>query len=180
MSILSASQWTAQNRAVLCVGKIGPNGSRGSDGTPGPNGPTGATGPTGPSGPTGPTGLQGVVGSTGATGPTGPVSFPLTFLNAQTGGGYQEYTLTTDNVNGLILINNNSAENSPEIVLNVSGASTGSWWMIKASLRYQVTIAWKISVSDTVRILGTLPVATETNPTNLIYVYWDGTTLNLY
>ena len=180
MSILSASQWTAQNRTVLCVGKTGPNGSIGSDGTPGPNGPTGATGPTGPSGPTGPTGLQGVVGSTGATGPTGPVSFPLTFIDAQTDGGYKEYILTPANVNGLILIKNNSPENSPEVVLIVSAAPVGSWWMIKASLMYQVTVKWSVSVSDTARILGTLPTATYANPTNLIYVYWDGTTLNLY
>ena len=176
MSVLSASQWTSRNQTVLCVGNRGPSGDSGNQGSSGPSGPTGATGPTGPSGATGPTGLQGVMGGTGATGPTGPVSFPLAFLDGiGDGGGFQTYYLTNSNKGGLILISNAIIPSTAIIAMTISGASAGSWWMVKPSLTYPISI-WLNSSSNIVR----LPAATPSAPTNLLSLYWDGTNLNLY
>ncbi len=76
MSFLSASQYTAQARSIVCgatgpVGPVGPQGFTGTTGSTGAQGPTGNDGPQGNTGDTGPQGNTGATGETGATGPQG-------------------------------------------------------------------------------------------------------------
>jgi hypothetical protein len=115
------------------------------------------------------------MGGTGATGPTGPVSFPLTFIDGQDNGGVILYYLTNSNRGGLILISNTGSRYFSQISMTISGASAGSWWMVKPSLSYATSILLN-SESNIV----TLPIATPLTPTNLLSLYWDGTNLNLY
>jgi hypothetical protein len=69
MPFLSASEYTAQSRTIVC-GLTGPTGP--NNGVPGATGSTGPQGPSGSPGSQGNTGSTGSTGSTGATGPQGP------------------------------------------------------------------------------------------------------------
>ena len=114
MPFLSASEYTAQARSIVCgatgpTGPTGPTGMTGatgekgdpgipgSAGAPGSTGATGATGATGPTGMTGATGEKGdpgipgsagAPGSTGATGPTGTIINNIQNVNTSTGPIY--------------------------------------------------------------------------------------------
>ena len=86
--MMSASDWTSQNKILACVGPTGPAGPSGPTGLSGPTGPSGATGPSGPTGPQGPTGPSGPgVSPTYAYG-TGTPNLSLT-------GSYQKVNITT-------------------------------------------------------------------------------------
>ena len=84
MPFLSASEYTAQSRQIVCgatgkkgdTGETGPMGMTGPLGLTGPLGPTGLTGNSGPTGPIGHTGGTGITGFTGPLGPTGTSGVP--------------------------------------------------------------------------------------------------------
>jgi hypothetical protein len=81
MSFLSASEYTARARSIVCgdtgpVGPVGPQGFTGTTGSSGPTGDQGPTGNTGDTGPQGPTGNDGPQGPTGLAGETGPQGIP--------------------------------------------------------------------------------------------------------
>jgi hypothetical protein len=91
-------------------------GATGDTGPTGPTGPTGATGDTGPQGevgPTGPTGASGPTGPTGADstveGPIGPTGADGAYLSGVQSVGATTYTITSSDVNKLIIFTSSSA-----------------------------------------------------------------------
>jgi hypothetical protein len=177
MALLSSSQWLTQNLKVACVGTSGPVGPDGTNGNTGIGGVQGISGPTGPTGPTGPsTLLYGATGATGPTGPTGPyLPMPYTYLNPNLSGGYQTIMLTPNNVNQLFLVTESTINTGINFLLSGT-ISTGSWWMLKNAATKIVRVILNGS-----KFID-LPIAsTQTNGcSNLMYLYWDGTGLNLY
>ena len=93
MPFLSASEYTAQSRQIVCgatgkkgdTGLTGPMGETGPLGMTGPLGPTGLTGITGMTGTIGHTGITGMTGFTGPLGPTGTSGVPVGAVTAYAG-----------------------------------------------------------------------------------------------
>ena len=115
--MLSASQWTASNLTVGCLGKVGPIGN------PGPqiSGPQGPSGPSGLDGLAGPRGSQGAAGAGGANGPAGPVGSAFF--------GISKLSLTTSTTNYLfgvtgsykiVIITSSEYNGTPNLVISPS------------------------------------------------------------
>jgi hypothetical protein len=112
--MLSASQWTASNLTVGCLGKVGPIGN------PGPqiSGPQGPSGPSGFNGDGGPQGSQGPVGDTGRGGPSGPagseffriIKMSLTSLPTN-------YTFNSNSTYNILIITSSATDGSSKLIL---------------------------------------------------------------
>jgi len=177
------------------TGPTGPTGDQGTQGIPGPTGPTGAEGPQGPAGaqgiqgvqgdtgPTGPTGDAGAAGSAGPTGPTGASGDPFgggTFTGTVTLKGVKETQFDHGVVNGpnwqpdassgTIHIATFGANITLNTVTNITTGSNVRFIIKQDSTGTRtLTSGWKFQA-------GNKTLSTAATSTDIIAVYYDGTT----
>lgn len=148
----------------------GPAGNDGATGATGPQGPIGLTGATGPTGPTGATGSQGPQGiqgpagndgATGATGPQGPIG--LTGATGPIGATGPQGPAGTNGANGVGVPTGGT---TGQVLAKVDGTNYNTQWVTPTggSGATLELMANKVGGSS-----ETLPVATSTTPTTIVF-----------
>ena len=143
-------------------GATGPMGPQGPQGLTGANGLDGATGPMGPQGPQGLTGPQGPAGANGldgATGPAGPqgiqgIQGPVGPVGSAGTNGTNGVGVPTGGTAGQVLAKVNGTDYNTQWVTPSAGGSGASVQLF----------ANKVGGSS-----ETLPVATSTSPTTIVF-----------
>ena len=113
--MLSASQWTASNLTVGCLGVSGPIGNVG----PTVSGPSGPSGPSGFDGDGGPRGSQGPAGDTGPSGPSGPPgSAFFGIIKRELTLPVTNYTFNSSSAYNILIITSSAANGSSKLVIS--------------------------------------------------------------
>jgi hypothetical protein len=113
--MLSASQWTASNLTVGCLGVSGPIGNVGPtvSGSSGPSGPSGFDGDRGPQGSQGPTGDT---GPSGPSGPPGSAFFGIRKLALT--DPVTNYTFNSSSAYNILIITSSATDGSSKLVIS--------------------------------------------------------------
>lgn len=146
MPFLSASEFTAQSRNLVC-GLTGPTGPSGGGGA----GSTGTTGPTGPTGTPGTNGVNGVTGPTGAGGLISGTTNQVAFFNSSTTLGSAAGATTADSgvsfsmLLNLIRLGSLSAPNPIPNFVDTASPKIGT--LVIAGYRFYFGYIWNIPLN---------------------------------